>query len=234
MSIDFQAIWEAAARLVDKSAKERAECLKKQHEQEQKNKADLATKDARMDDSVTETPAEGETISEENSERVQALIKGMPKPKKCNDPLCYNPDMKHFSGSLHGEPIEAMKEKDLYDHLTQKRGVKDGEATELITRLKAPHENKEKIDKLLNVSSKFGGMAKKEVPAPVKGKRKPKMDERQKKRWMKYHEARKMHLEKAKKLGYDPKHPLWNAAEAQKMGQLSPTVKPDPKKKPKK
>ena len=42
------------------------------------------------------------------------------------------------------------------------------------------------------------------------------------------------HLDKAKKLGYDPKHPLWNAAEARKTGQLSPTVKPDPKKKPKK
>ena len=101
----------------------------------------------------------------------------------------------------------------------------------MITRLKAPHENKEKIDKLLNVSSKFAGMAKKEVPPYKTGKRKPKMDDRQKNRWRKYHDARKMHLDKAKKLGYDPKHPLWNAAEAKKTGQLSPSVKPDPKKK---
>lgn len=223
MSIDFQAIWEAAARTLAKRDSERLECLKKKQEQEQAGKVDNAKRDA-VDEG---------TITEENSDRVNALIKGMPKPKKCNDPLCYNPDMKHFSGSLHGEPIEAMKEKDLYDHLTQKRGVKDGEATELITRLKAPHENKEKIDKLLNVSAKFAGMAKKEVPAYKKGKRRPVMDERQKKRWAKYHEARKMHLDKAKKLGYDPKHPLWNAAEAKKTGQLSPTVKPEPKKKPK-
>lgn len=152
-----------------------------------------------------------ESLTENNGERVKQIIKSIPKDKKCKDPLEYNPDMKHFTGSIHGQKLEEpMKEKDLYNHLVSK-GVSDRDATELIVRLKAPYENKEKIDKLLQTAQKFGHMAKKQSESRKrkKGKFLP-LTDKQKERQEKYHKLKRQHEDNAKKLGHDPKHPLWS------------------------
>jgi hypothetical protein len=148
-----------------------------------------------------------ELLSENNSKHIKKLIKSIPK-EKSKDPLTYNPDMKHFVGSLHGSPLGPMKEREFYGHLTDK-GVSDQGATELIMRLKAPHDNKEKIDKLLTTAGKFRAMAKKQVPEYKPGKRRPAMNDKQKSTWAKYHALGNRHVTNAKGLGYDPKHPLW-------------------------